>query len=612
MRGSWKRIRWGSHWGAYAAGVAVLALLLALLAAASLYRERVRQLERARDQTETTVYLLARAVAGLLDQADAQLLSMADVLATTPPGDRAAALRPLQLRAAQRAPDVNRWQWCEAVSSSPSPSHEAVAPPCPDHLPPPGEARYVAGPWRRHPNGAWLLVLSRPWRDAAGTAAGWVQAELPVTRIGALFEALQLGSQGAATLRMADLALVYRRPWPAGSASVIGSREVSRALRQTLAAASEQGEFDSPTALDGVRRINAYRRVAGYPMVVLVGLPASNYPNGWNRLDASVVALAVATVVMAAMAALLLYRSSQRRIQAATQRFEALVSSSHDAIASKTLDGIVVSWNGAAEQIFGWRADDIIGQPMRRLFPPERQNEEDDILSRVQRGEHVTHFDTERLHAKGHRISVSVTISPVRDGDGTISGASMIARDITHQKTLESELRSLAFHDPLTRLPNRRLLLDRLRHAQEASRRNQTYCAVLFIDLDHFKQLNDRHGHDVGDQVLVEVASRLRTAVRESDTVARLGGDEFVVLCEQLGTEVETVHASVVQLAYKLGDVLSQPCCLGELRCSCAASVGMRLFLGTEDDLDGLLHDADQAMYRDKERRHSELGEFVI
>lgn len=602
MQPASSRIRWWGHWGPYAAGVAVLALLLALLAAVSLYRERVRQHERAREQTQTTVFLLERAVAGVLDRADAQLLTLASELAATPAQARRERASVLQERAARAVPGVLNWSWCDVDPAS--------GPRCAPDLPTPGTSLRLTGPQRHAEPDTWVLVLSRPWR--ASSTVGWVSAELSLSRFANLLDALSLGPQGAATLRMADLALVHRRPWPAQGPASIGSREVSAELKRVLAASPLEGEFDSATALDGVLRINAYRRVGEYPMVALVGLPASNYPRGWNRLDVSVLTLAAATVMLAGVAALLLYRSSQRRVEAATRQFEALVASSNDAIASKTLEGIVTSWNAAAQQIFGWRADQMIGQPMRRLFPPERNDEEDEILARVQRGESVTHFDTERLHVQGHRIAVSVTISPVRDDQGRVVGASMIARDISRQKALEAELRSLAFHDPLTRLPNRRLLLDRLRHAQEASRRNKSYGAVLFIDLDHFKQLNDRFGHDVGDLMLVEVARRLRMAVRESDTVARLGGDEFVVLCEQLGGDLETAHAAVEALAVKLGEVLSGDCVLGDVCCPCAASVGLCLFLGTEEDADHLLRDADRAMYRDKERRHTDMGEFII
>jgi diguanylate cyclase (GGDEF)-like protein len=247
---------------------------------------------------------------------------------------------------------------------------------------------------------------------------------------------------------------------------------------------------------------------------------------------------------------------------------------------------------------------------MLRLFPADKLSEEDAILQRVQQGERVAHFDTERLHKDGTRIAVAVTISPVVSGDGQITGASMIARDITRQKALEAELRSLAFHDALTRLPNRRLLLDRLRHAQENSRRQQSHAAVLFVDLDHFKQLNDTHGHDVGDQLLIELGQRLRDGVRESDTVARLGGDEFVVLCENLGPDPEAARHSVLSMMDKLSQVVAQPCRVSGQTQHCSASMGYRLFLGTQDDPDQLIHDADVSMYHQKEEHHSSSGPF--
>ncbi|MBK7685759.1 MAG: diguanylate cyclase [Rhodocyclaceae bacterium] len=109
--------------------------------------------------------------------------------------------------------------------------------------------------------------------------------------------------------------------------------------------------------------------------------------------------------------------------------------------------------------------------------------------------------------------------------------------DLTERKRLEAELRHLSFHDALTQLPNRRLLLDRLKHAMQLSRRHNSHFALLFLDLNKFKQLNDTHGHEVGDHMLIEVARRLPLVVRDTDTVARLGGDEFVVLLEDLGAE---------------------------------------------------------------------------
>jgi diguanylate cyclase (GGDEF)-like protein/PAS domain S-box-containing protein len=175
--------------------------------------------------------------------------------------------------------------------------------------------------------------------------------------------------------------------------------------------------------------------------------------------------------------------------------------------------------------------------------------------------------------------------------------------DLTERRRLEEELRQLAFQDALTQLPNRRLLLDRLDQAIRASRRHGNHLAVIFIDLNQFKQLNDTHGHDVGDKLLVVVAGRLQAMVRGSDTVARLGGDEFVVLSTELGPTAEEASRNGEQIAAKIRAALSQPCVIDGVQHACSASVGLQLFAGDERDADAVLKQADAAMYEDKKAR---------
>jgi diguanylate cyclase (GGDEF)-like protein/PAS domain S-box-containing protein len=175
--------------------------------------------------------------------------------------------------------------------------------------------------------------------------------------------------------------------------------------------------------------------------------------------------------------------------------------------------------------------------------------------------------------------------------------------DLTERKRMEEELRHIAFHDSMTRLPNRRLLLDRLVQALQTGKRQKSYLAVLFIDLNKFKQLNDTCGHDAGDQMLIEVARRLEDSVRDCDTVARLGGDEFVVLLEGLGTEVEQAEIYADRVADKLRRTLSEEYVLGDIRHWGSASVGIRLFLGDESDPDQIIKEADAAMYEVKRKR---------
>ncbi|MDP2366659.1 diguanylate cyclase domain-containing protein [Rhodoferax sp.] len=182
--------------------------------------------------------------------------------------------------------------------------------------------------------------------------------------------------------------------------------------------------------------------------------------------------------------------------------------------------------------------------------------------------------------------------------------------DITARKQAEEEIQNLAFHDALTKLPNRRLLNDRLHQAMAASKRSGTFCALMFLDLDNFKPLNDQHGHDVGDLLLIEVAHRLQSCVREVDTVSRFGGDEFVVLLSDLPTDEPTSTTQAQRIAEKIRSSLSQPY---RLTCKrdgqsdtviehhCTVSIGVTVFVNQQTSQDDILRWADMAMYDAKE-----------
>lgn len=185
-----------------------------------------------------------------------------------------------------------------------------------------------------------------------------------------------------------------------------------------------------------------------------------------------------------------------------------------------------------------------------------------------------------------------------------------VITDITERKIAETAIRELAFYDPLTRLPNRRLLDDRLRHALIASERSKWHGAVLFIDLDNFKQINDCHGHELGDMLLCEVAQRLREAVRESDTVARLGGDEFVVMLENLGIDRNEATVKARQVASKILIALNREYRFGEHVHRSTPSIGITTFCGQDRGVGQLIREADHAMYRAKETGRNTIQIF--
>ncbi|MDF1485250.1 EAL domain-containing protein [Ramlibacter sp. H39-3-26] len=215
---------------------------------------------------------------------------------------------------------------------------------------------------------------------------------------------------------------------------------------------------------------------------------------------------------------------------------------------------------------------------------------------------HETFHDLElqRLDGQGSTYWIAISGAPIFDEAGALRGYRGIGRDITGRKRAEDEIERLAFYDALTGLPNRRLLLDRLTVALAASGPRQDQGALLFIDLDNFKDLNDTMGHDVGDTLLERVANRLVTCVRAGDTVARLGGDEFVVMLEHLGRDIDAAEAAARAVAAKVLDILNHPYVLDGYQHHSTPSIGIALFDSQTRSVDELLKRADLAMYQAK------------
>lgn len=196
------------------------------------------------------------------------------------------------------------------------------------------------------------------------------------------------------------------------------------------------------------------------------------------------------------------------------------------------------------------------------------------------------------------------------DGNGQPQWIDGVIIDITDRKLAELAIREMAFYDPLTSLPNRRLLLDRLQQQLSASARTGMHGALIFIDLDEFKKINDTLGHGTGDRLLIEVAQRLRAGVREADTVARLGGDEFIVMLDDLGRGTDEATTKAAAIGMKLRESLQRPYKLDAHRVSCTPSMGLTTFSGHEVSADELIRRADKAMYRAKSGGHNQLQVF--
>ncbi len=269
------------------------------------------------------------------------------------------------------------------------------------------------------------------------------------------------------------------------------------------------------------------------------------------------------------------------------------------------------------ERLRGFKADEVVGHSVFDMFTGEGAALIKDMLQRRALADSsgaasagFLTFQVQHRCKDGRLIWGEVLAKPDRNVQGEIIGYHGITREITERKRLEEQVRQLAFHDTLTHLANRRLLVEHLDQAMSASKRSRRHGALLFLDLDNFKPLNDTHGHGVGDLLLIEVATRLKDCVRDADTVARFGGDEFVVLLPELGEPQLEAIAQATAVAEKIRARLCEPYVLyaapenlasGTIRHQCTASIGVAVFRGREESQNSVIDRADAAMYQAKE-----------
>jgi diguanylate cyclase (GGDEF)-like protein/PAS domain S-box-containing protein len=291
-------------------------------------------------------------------------------------------------------------------------------------------------------------------------------------------------------------------------------------------------------------------------------------------------------------------------------RVAATVFESQEGMMVTDAKSVILKVNHAFTNITGYTAEEAVGKTPHLLS--SGRHEVEFYIAMWSRIHSTGTWQGEIFNRRknGEIFPQWLTITAVKGGDGTVTHYVATLTDITARKAAEEEMHLLAFYDSLTRLPNRRLLLDRLQRAMITSARTRQYCALMFVDLDNFKSLNDSLGHDVGDLMLQLVAQRLALCVREGDTVSRIGGDEFLVMLENLNENAQEASSLAETIGQKILAAINQPFQLSGHVCLSTASIGITLFINHVYTVAEIQKQADIAMYEAKSVGRNEVRFF--
>jgi diguanylate cyclase (GGDEF)-like protein/PAS domain S-box-containing protein len=332
-------------------------------------------------------------------------------------------------------------------------------------------------------------------------------------------------------------------------------------------------------------------------------LPHDHYPLAEGIIDA-----AILTLVAGAFLWRLFMRPLHLALMSKTAQATAIMDTASDGIISIDERGIIRSFNRAAENMFGYAAQEAIGANVSMLMPEPYLREHDAYLANYRRTGQAHVIGKARevsaLRKDGTAFPIELTVTDLKfGGQRSFTG---IIRDITERKLSEAHIQNLAHYDSLTGLPNRTLFYDRLQQAMALAKRERHELALLYLDLDRFKAVNDALGHAAGDELLKATGARIRRRARESDTVARMGGDEFTVLLPKIASREDTARFAqeiIEALSARFQLHLMEQGAQHEVRIGC--SIGIAVYPGDAQEVDGLIKAADTAMYEAKQTRNA-------
>jgi diguanylate cyclase (GGDEF)-like protein/PAS domain S-box-containing protein len=470
---------------------------------------------------------------------------------------------------------------------------------------------YVGHPFQIDKEGHYAVPVSKRLELADGTFAGVVVGSIDIAYFRDTFSKILTGQDSGVSLIMTDGTVLTRYPYNERS---VGENVKGLRVFETAMASNGKTFITVPSTSSEEKQFVA-THLDGLPMILIAARTTASIQRGW--FDEAMLIGIITSLLLGACATLgvILSRELARRGRAESSLFEeserlrVTLASIGDAVISTDLRGRIRYMNEAAENFTGWQLaeamDRAAGEILQISAPGAILNEP---VQSALAGEERRHSSESMVlhHRDGHTLAVEDTSAPIRDRSGQVIGAIAIFHDVSKSREAALRMTHLAQHDVLTDLPNRVLLRDRLSQALERGRRYGSKIAVLFVDLDHFKNVNDSLGHSAGDQLLIKVAKVLQGCVRLSDTVSRQGGDEFVILI--------TDHADTrgpTRVAEKILHALREPIEIQNHRLPVSASIGIAMFPDDGVTAEELIKNADAAMYLAKQSERNTYQFFT-
>lgn len=457
---------------------------------------------------------------------------------------------------------------------------------------------FIGKPLLGRASGKWTIHMSRRITKPDGSFGGIVSMAVDPGYFTDFYRQTDRGKSGVVNLFGLD---GVSRARLAGQAASFG-QDMSNSDLLRDQAKSGFGNLVTSGRLEGIPRYQSYRTIPGYPLVIAVGASRDEVLAKFRQTRENYYWAALLFTAVIALFGVLLFATLARQKRAVAAlagseaQFRAIFNQAAIGINQSALDGRLLQVNRKLCEMLGYSPRELVGRSSEEFTHPDDLGKSPDRRTRLLAGESFDAGIEKRYLRKDGTVAwVTISTALVRDANGEPDYFSGMIEGIDERKQLQQDLLRLAHHDSLTGLPNRALFYDRLGHALDQARRRKWIIGVMFVDLDHFKAVNDTLGHGVGDQLLQQVAERLARSVRADDTIGRLGGDEFAVILSEL-RQVE--DAGLV--ARKIIDALARPFQIDGHEILVTGSIGIACCPPEGADADTLVRNADAAMYEAK------------